>query len=350
MPALPTQKDIARELGISIMTVSLALRNSPKISAITRQRVKEASARLGYQIHPYVRAFVIQHRRGQALPQRLTLALLNLWNPPAVWRKDCWSRQLHEGCVKRAGELGYSIDEIALRSPGMTARRANQILKHRGIRGVLVAPSPSSHAHLLIEWQHFAAATVGFTLKRPNLHRTGSNPALAMQLTLHHLKHAGYRRIGLRIGKDSERRMDGNWSGALLQYQQWLPGRDRVPIFYHGGLERDRKEFLRWVERYRPDVVMGPGSIAFRWLSNAGYSIPRDIGFVQLDWDEELRETFGMEPSGISLENREIGARAVDLLVSQLEHNEYGIPSTPTITLITPRWVPGETIRRQNAG
>ena len=347
VPQPPTQKDIARELGISAMTVSLALRKHPKISAATRQRVVEASERMGYRINPYVRAFVIQHRRGMASHQRLPLALLNLWKPPSLWKKECWSRQLHEGCVKRAGELGYSIDEIALQSPGMTARRANQILKSRGIRGVLVAPTPSSHGHLRIDWQHFAASAIGFTLRRPNLHRTSGNPTQAMQLTLHHLKHAGYRRVGLRIGKHPVRRMDGGWTSALLEYQQWLPEKERIPIHYHESLEKDRKEFLAWVKRHRPDVVIGLGLIAYSWLTGAGYSIPGDIGFVHLGWDEELHESPGVEFTGTSIGNRQIGARAVDLVVSQLEHNEYGIPDEPTITMVTPRWIPGNTIRRK---
>ena len=347
MPLPPTQKDIARELGVSVMTVSLALRNSPEISAATRQRVVETSARLGYRMNPYVRSFFIQHRRGLALAKRLPLALLNLWPPSAGWKEKHFSRQIREGCARRAEELGYYIEELELKSPGMTARRTENILKNRGIRGVLVAPAPSSHSHLHIDWQHFAASAIGFTLRRPNLHRVTANAMQAMQLALHHLKHAGYRRVGFRIKRSSGRKMDGGWTSALLEYQQWLPAGDRVPIYYHDGFEKDRKEFLGWVKRHRPDVVMELGRIAFTWLTGAGYSIPGDIGFVHLDWDEAPHEIPGVEFTGMSLENNKIGARAVDMVVSQLEHHEYGIPRDPTITMVTPRWIPGKTIRRR---
>ena len=37
----------------------------------------------------------------------------------------------------------------------------------------------------------------------------------------------------------------------------------------------------------------------------------------------------------------EIGAAAVDQLVAQLYHNEYGSPRTPNCTLIDGRWVAG---------
>ena len=351
MPLQPTQKDIARELGVSIMTVSLALRNSPRLSAATRKRVAEASARMGYQINPYVRAFVIQHRRGKTLRHRLPLALLNLWNPPSFWKKGCWCRKMHEGFVKRAGELGYSIDEIAVRAPGMTSRRVDQILKHRGIRGVLVTPSPNSHSHLTLDWQHYAATVAGFTLRRPNLHRVTSNPVQAMQLTLHHLKHSGYRRIGLRIGSYTERSVDGGWTYPMLQYQLQMPNKERVPILYHDCMNnerKDRKEFLAWVKRHRPEVVVGLGHTMFAWLAGAGYAVPGDIGLVQLNWDEELCKSAGVELTGMSNENLQIGMRSIDLVVSQLEHNEYGIPGSPTHTMVTPRWIPGKTIHRRS--
>ncbi len=43
-----TLQDIADRCGVSRMTVSLALRNSPRTSATTRKRVREAAARLRY--------------------------------------------------------------------------------------------------------------------------------------------------------------------------------------------------------------------------------------------------------------------------------------------------------------
>lgn len=51
-----TIKDIARELGVSPATVSLALNNSPMIGAATTRRVKEAAFRMGYVRNQYSRA------------------------------------------------------------------------------------------------------------------------------------------------------------------------------------------------------------------------------------------------------------------------------------------------------
>src|SRR3989442_6566475 len=51
-----TLADIARELGVSKMTVSRAINNHPEISPETRSRVLEAAQRMNYRPNQYARA------------------------------------------------------------------------------------------------------------------------------------------------------------------------------------------------------------------------------------------------------------------------------------------------------
>ena len=51
-----TLLDIARELGVSKMTVSRAIRNHPTINAETRERVMEVARRMKYQPNHHARA------------------------------------------------------------------------------------------------------------------------------------------------------------------------------------------------------------------------------------------------------------------------------------------------------
>jgi LacI family transcriptional regulator len=46
--------DIARALDVSLMTVSLALRNSPKVSKATRLKVRRMADKLGYRPDPEI--------------------------------------------------------------------------------------------------------------------------------------------------------------------------------------------------------------------------------------------------------------------------------------------------------
>lgn len=49
---MPTQRDIAEKLGVSITTVSLALRREPQISVEMQSRVLETAKRIGYTYRP----------------------------------------------------------------------------------------------------------------------------------------------------------------------------------------------------------------------------------------------------------------------------------------------------------
>src|ERR1051326_4562679 len=51
-----TMKDIARDLGVSVVTVSKVLRNHSDISAKTRKRVRQRMKELNYQPNPAARA------------------------------------------------------------------------------------------------------------------------------------------------------------------------------------------------------------------------------------------------------------------------------------------------------
>src|SRR5437764_2596530 len=51
-----TLADIARELGVSKMTVSRAINNHPLINSTTRERVLEVARRLNYQPNQHARA------------------------------------------------------------------------------------------------------------------------------------------------------------------------------------------------------------------------------------------------------------------------------------------------------
>ncbi|MDQ2807196.1 MAG: LacI family transcriptional regulator [Chloroflexota bacterium] len=49
---MPTIKDVAREAGVGIGTVSRVLNGRPRVATTTRQRIKEAMERLGYRPNP----------------------------------------------------------------------------------------------------------------------------------------------------------------------------------------------------------------------------------------------------------------------------------------------------------
>src|SRR4051812_9774003 len=101
---MPTMKTIAAEVGVSVMTVSLALRNHPRISRATRQRVQTVATRLGYRSNPMVASLMTQIRSSRPISYQANLGFMaeNL----QVLKSHPLYQSAYEGIIKRAEELG----------------------------------------------------------------------------------------------------------------------------------------------------------------------------------------------------------------------------------------------------
>ena len=86
--------------------------------------------------------------------------------------------------------------------------------------------------------------------------------------------------------------------------------------------------------------MLGHFPVAIEWMRSSGARIPKTHGFVCLN---SLRTT---EPcASLDFQPGQIGARAAELVIGQLLHNEMGIPVQPSLTTIPARFVEGPTLR-----
>lgn len=340
MNVRPTIREVARRAGVSHTAVSLALRNSPRIAESTRRRVTEAAATLGYRPDAVVANLMAQLRTLRTRPVQASLGFITSWPTRDGWLRVPNHQRFFAGAGKRADELGYRLETFWLREPGMTARRMSQILRTRGIRGLLLQSLPKAHGHLSLDWSHFAAVAKGLTVSRPRLHRVISSHFEDMRLVTHHLRRLGYRRPGLAMEADADARVDHAWLAAYLLHQHGLPPGDRVPaLVLKPG--QGAAHFDRWLRRYRPEVVLAAAVPAATWLRDRGMNVPTDVGLVELDWSPEAGPLAGIDAMPEAL-----GEAAVDLLVGQLHANEFGIPRREKIVAVSGRWVPGTSLRK----
>jgi DNA-binding LacI/PurR family transcriptional regulator len=75
-------------------------------------------------------------------------------------------------------------------------------------------------------------------------------------------------------------------------------------------------------------------------MREAGIKVPDEIGFAGLSWDEQRADVTGIDQC-----QHLIGAAAVDLVVSQIYRNEYGLPEAMKTVFIDGVWREGETLR-----
>ena len=139
----PTLREIAANVGVTPTTVSLALRDSPRISEAMRQRVKQVADDLGYRPNAELSRVMMQLKSRRRSDVRPVLALIM----PGDRNQNTENklRGLFQGMAETAG---YGVDVICFEERRMNFSRMADILRNRGIRGALLyrvnGPAPTA--------------------------------------------------------------------------------------------------------------------------------------------------------------------------------------------------------------
>lgn len=325
-------RTIAHEAGCSVMTVSLALRNHQRISAATREHVREVATRLGYRPNPMVSALMTHIGSARPVHYQSNLAFLAFRKS---WRQHWISGELFSGVRERAEALGFLIDEFWLDSPDSSPDRLEKVLRSRNIQGVVLAPLPESGSLDTLHWNDLSSVAIGNSLVTPRLHRATHHQYHGMELVIETLRRKGYRKIGLALDKSVDAKVDRTWSSCVAGYQLRWPAKEWVPVLL-GDLAP--KRIHAWVTRHKPDVVVGIDG-ALDGLQKSGFLIPRDLAFAHLSLPSTPFSKLNL--SGLNQNWRLAAAAAVDSVVAQIYRNERGIPAEPKTIMVEGFWVEG---------
>lgn len=340
-------QSVAAAAGVSAMTVSRVLNRSPHVRAATRRKVEAVVKKLGYRPDPQ-----IAHLMARVREHRLRRAESVI----AVVRDDIPEDKLHDPAYQyvstqdirsRAEQHGYRAEEFFLGRGGITAKRLVSILTTRGIEGLIISPQSSLNIGTQLDYSRFAAATFGYGLPFPALHRASTNMTHGILQATAELSARGYRRIGLAVTEWVDDRSDHTYSGAMLNFQQKVPPEGRVPLllFPENNLSQGAGIFCAWFKEHQPDVIISFDAYVQEWLTRRlKVRIPEDVGLVVHDWVERHSSY-----AGIHHRRSHVAAAAVDLLATQLTHNERGIPAVPRQILIPPAWIDGTSVRPRSS-
>src|SRR4051794_37238614 len=77
MSRAPNMQRVAEAAGVSKSSVSLALRDDPRLAPETRRRVQEIASRMGYRKNPIVASLMAQLRVSHTPKFQANFALIN---------------------------------------------------------------------------------------------------------------------------------------------------------------------------------------------------------------------------------------------------------------------------------
>ena len=333
------QADIARALGISQSTVSIALKGDPRVAKKTRDLIHGKAKELGYAPDPNLLA--LSQYRSSSKSTKIVAGLAWVTNHG---ERDGWSSSrmclaYREAVEARARKLGYQLYDFWLREPEVSLDRLRQILQSRGIRGLVFAPQERFDTRVAFDFRGFAAVALGYTLSSPALHVVSNHQHSTVRLAYGRLKALGYERIGLILNSFVDARVAGAFSGGFFSMNPNCDSNDFVPPFLFEDF--DLEAFWRWREQWRPDAVLASGQpfgLVRASMAERGLRFGEDLGLAELN----LMTTDG-SMAGVNQRPDLVGTAAANMVDAQLSHFEYGVPENPMRILVEGEWVDGAT-------
>jgi DNA-binding LacI/PurR family transcriptional regulator len=332
-------RDVAREAGVSVTTVSHALNGKGRLNAETRRRVREVADRLGYRPNPAARSLV-SGRTGlvavvPSLPPSLEIGFaefgfyseliaastgvafdrgqaLVVAPPAASW--FIWDR--------------VSLDGVIVIEP-LVGEPALPDLRRRGVPFVTIAPDPAGGEQDAVVRGDDAGGTVA---------------------VLDHLAAQGASRVGM-VGPPP---LNAFTRDVTETFRRWCARHDRPSLLevvegddslrgVEQGYERAMHRILE--RRPAPDALFVPielaGVLALGAIQAAGLRVPEDILLATTTDTGRGAQTIP-QLTTLEWDYPEIGRRAATLLLDLIE----GSASAPCEIVVPTTLIPRASTER----
>ncbi|MBC8189131.1 MAG: LacI family DNA-binding transcriptional regulator, partial [Puniceicoccaceae bacterium] len=148
----------------------------------------------------------------------------------------------------------------------------------------------------------------------------------------------GYKRPLLVVPESDDRLLDEKFSAGFFSIARRLNPKNQLGLL---PLQMDNLDAaVRTIKKQKPDVILTNKTECYTALQAAGIRIPDELGVVHIDWHDAICHLAGMRQN-----NRVVGSAGVDLVVSQLQKNEFGALEFPKVVHIESVWVDGQSVR-----
>ncbi len=313
-----TIDDVAAAAGVSVATVSRAMRNLPNVAPGTAERVREVARELHYRPTPFAAGLAA----GRTHTVAIAVPMLASW----------YFAQVLAGAESRLTAAGYDLLVLSL-DDEETRRRVLQgpLIKRADGLILLDVMLPDEEVEGLADGP-LAVVTLGF--------EAGGFPAVLIddievaRLAVSHLVERGHRDIAV-IGGAIENphhfavpqaRREGYIRGLVDAGITPRPEFERSGGFTIEGGAQAMAELLTLDESPTAVFAMSDemAAGAMRTLTERGLAVPDDMSIVGVD-DHEFASVLGL--TTVRQPVREHGTTAVDLLLALLDDPAHPPPS-----------------------
>jgi LacI family transcriptional regulator len=333
-----TMADVAREAKVHQTTVSLALRNDPRLPGTTSARIRAIADGMGYRPDPMLAALNFYRASKDSVKTPPSMAFVTHSRDNALPIAHYAIDQFMRGARRACERMGYRLVVFYIGGAPAEGPRLSRILRSRGIGGVIIAPLDIKLRELSMDWEYFSALSIESQHLGLSLHRVGNNQYGVTRTAVRRLWELGYRRIGLAVGEEEESSLGNPFTaGYLIEVHGQRTLHFVPPLLLRSNQEATSTRRLgSWIRHHRIDAVLSNWSTMPEMLGAAGFQIPEDIGVATLDHNPHRGPVAGIRQS-----HELVGERAVEGLALLMKTNQKGLIKLPNTTLVDGLWQGG---------
>ena len=314
---MATIKDIARECGVSAMTVSAVINNKRgEVGAATRERILEAMRRMKYRPNAVARGLVGKHMKAIGIADRLA--------DPTYWSSPYESPVL-EGIVLAARRHRWEIIYFTGHPSAEFTQSLPAYLDGRCDGMLFISHAMSEEEVRMIVETGLPVVLIGDNQYKLPVSTIDVDNVAASYEAVRHLILLGHRRIGMLQGwgsSSNDARVQGyrkahEDAGVDIDDSLIIPSR----AWEESGTEHARS-LLSLPQTLRPTAFFSfNDQVAFGVLRVArelGIDVPRELSVVGFD-DVDHAAMSTPPLTTIHQPLRTVGERAVDNLISLIK-------------------------------
>jgi LacI family transcriptional regulator len=322
---------VAQAAGVSPSTVSRILNGTAVVSALKKQAVDDAIARLGFVPNPMA--------RGLAGGRTLSIGVVT-----QAIDSPFYGAALR-GVEDELDPAGYSPLFVSGHWNAVAEARCIEVLRSRRVDGIIVLTGRLTDAALKATARQLPVVATGRTLKAPGLFSLAFDNLEGGRLATRHLLDLGHQRIAFIAGTDDHPDANDRHRGYRQALQEAGIAYDPalvVPGEYHevsGVLAVDRllESRQRFTAIFAANDQMACG--AALGLHRRSLRVPDDVSLV--GFDDLPTSVYALPPlSTVHQPAYELGRLAATAMLQLLGG------STPTVVVPAPRLIARESSRR----
>jgi LacI family transcriptional regulator len=316
---------------VAAITVSRALRGQDNVRPELRARIERLAKRRGYRADPVLGSVMGTLRKERGQHYLGTVAF--------VWTHALSSADAeYRGVCAQAAALGYRVEPLRPWKQGLDERDVSRILWARGIRGVLLGPNHSgARPRYDLDWGKFSTVLIGSSLVNAGVTRVLRDYFQDAKTAIEAMRAKGFKRTGLVLEEGIHERTDRRYAAAFaLHAGQRPPTAAQLTHVVNAGASfaEQRKGFLRWLDKRRPDSVIADFAPCHEWLRKEAPCVA--AGFAGLAVQPAQVGVTGVRP-----DFERIGAEAMRMLDGLLRSGQVGLHPGPVNLLVPGIWQEG---------